>query len=87
MSWSHEHEQRLFVPLAYCEMAGAQYFWHVSGPPPEQIVLGVRCRLTAFDVVRAMRQGSRQDAQTEVFRARLDPTMNRLMLNPEASEP
>jgi len=53
-SWAYEKEYRRFVWLGSpsITMKGAHYFEHFM-TAPDRVVLGVRCRLTESDIVRA----------------------------------
>jgi hypothetical protein len=70
-SWRYEKEYRSFVWLAKCEMRGSHYFnTHMRGFP-DQIVLGLKCRLTEFDVIRAAKVMHRSDVRSKIKRAKL----------------
>ncbi len=66
-SWNYEQEYRAFVWLGGCKMEGRNYFTHFLS---KEVVLGLNCRLSEEDVLRAW--GYDSGASPKISRAELD---------------
>lgn len=75
-SWSYEQEHRMFINLDHCEMNGEHYFLPMPQIAFIQVVLGVRCRLIANDILRLLRT----EPKVTVLRARKNEQSYRLDL-------
>jgi Protein of unknown function (DUF2971) len=74
-SWCYEKEYRRFVSLGShpIRMKGANYF-EKDFSCADEVVLGLRCRLTESDIIRAAVQKGGQFERCRVRRAQLDRT-------------
>lgn len=73
-SWGYEQEHRYFLDLNKCEMIGEHYFFDLPMHALKQVVLGVKCRFTGYDISRVLEYGH----DVTVLRASMDKQYYRM---------